>query len=410
MCSRGYSCLAEGLAGPGSAVDVDVIDDGGGSGGFRHAGGGTFVLHDGGVAFPGGDSVVDVNLEAVLADFGFGELGADGVFDGGVGGGAGWGRVRGGERVDGGEGNQEKRSQESPHKEEVGGGRARLSGGVAERHGDEIGLGVGGGEVAVRGQGGGEGAGGDGEEFLDEGGGVEAGVDAAEGESPARHEAEVGGEGAAGVADGDGEVDEVVDEAGFGREDAVDELLAAADGGEDAAVAAGGVGAGEFGLTGFKEAVMDGGEEGGEEFRGGPPEAAHHAGVEDVVGELATVVAGAGATGGVDEEREGAAGVGEAIGEGEVEGREFVAEGALDGLANGSEDGGEGGGAFQGGGAPEGDGVVVEGFAEFAGWVVGRFHEFSRFLFRFGQSPHLRFDCIGGGVRRRGLAGDWAGG
>ncbi len=283
-------------------------------------------------------------------------------------------------------------------------------GGVAERHRDEIGLGLGDGEVAVGGHGGGEGAGGDTEELRGEAGCVEAGVDSAEGESPIRHEAEMGREGAAGVADGDGEVDEIVDKAGFSGEDAVDEFLAAADGGEDAGVAAGRVSAGEFGLAGFKQVVVDGREEGGEGFRRCPPEAAHHPGVEDVVGEFAAVVAGAGVAGGIGEQREGAAGICVAIEGGEVEGRKIVAEGLLDGLADGAEDGGEGGGAFEGGGAPKDDGVVVEGFAGFVGPIMGRFHDFSRFRFRFGQSPHSRFDCIGGGVGRRGWSGIWAGG
>ncbi len=278
-------------------------------------------------------------------------------------------------------------------------------GGVADGHGDEIGLGLGDGKVAVGGHGVGEGTGGDAEEFQGEAGGVEAGVDAAEGESPVRHEAEVGGEGPAGVADGDGEVNEVVDQAGFGREDAVNELLAAADGGEDAAVAAGGVGAGEFSLAGLKEVVVDGGEDGGEGFGRGPPEAAHHAGVEDVVGEFAAVVTGAGVAGGVDEKRESAAGVGDAIGGGEVEGREFVAEGVLDGLADGAEDGGEGGGAFEGGGAPEGDGVVVEGFAGFAGPIVGRFHIFLEVPFPIWAEPSLAIRLYRRGCEEAGLGG-----
>ena len=61
--------------------DLNFIDDGTGTSGFGHAGGGAFVLDDVGFAFDGRDASAGGELESVFADFRFGEFCLDAGLD-----------------------------------------------------------------------------------------------------------------------------------------------------------------------------------------------------------------------------------------------------------------------------------------------------------------------------------------
>ena len=68
----------------GIASNSDIVCDSKRSGGLGHPRGGALVLHDGGRAGPGGYPILDMNLKAVLANFGFCEFRSDGGFDFGI--------------------------------------------------------------------------------------------------------------------------------------------------------------------------------------------------------------------------------------------------------------------------------------------------------------------------------------
>ena len=63
-----------------SFADLDAIIDGGGTGRFAHARGGSFVLDDVGPSLDGGDAALDPDGEVVGVDLRLGELGPDGGF------------------------------------------------------------------------------------------------------------------------------------------------------------------------------------------------------------------------------------------------------------------------------------------------------------------------------------------
>ena len=65
----------------GAVGNLDVVEHLYSAGGLRHSRGRAFVLHYRGRSRPGGDSILNVNLEAVLADLGLRQFGLDGGFD-----------------------------------------------------------------------------------------------------------------------------------------------------------------------------------------------------------------------------------------------------------------------------------------------------------------------------------------
>src|SRR5947209_14000809 len=68
----------------GTGTYLDVVDHLESASRARHTSSRPFMLDDTGGPFPGDDTVLDMEAEAVLADFGFRQFGADSGFDLGI--------------------------------------------------------------------------------------------------------------------------------------------------------------------------------------------------------------------------------------------------------------------------------------------------------------------------------------